>query len=141
MNKKTLITVGIAALAVYYLYRWNKKPKSIMETPAETPVETPIDRKMPTNPAQLQTQASTEASFYGANGMVFHKRPIRIPATNLNPSIYDREVGMELAVSADGSLSEFYNNMGGRATESMKNACKCADTTKIPYKLDIPEIL
>ena len=61
--------------------------------------------------------------------------PVSIPATNLIPSVYDREINKPMPVN-----DQFYASFAGACSESMESACKCASTRKEKYKLDIPKL-
>lgn len=63
------------------------------------------------------------------------REPILIPATNLIPSVYDREVNQPIAPN-----DQYYASFAGTCSEDMQSACKCASTRKEKYQLDIPKL-
>ena len=66
------------------------------------------------------------------------KNPVSVKPQNLVPDIWGRGVGQTLGF--DGSVDErFFTNMGGKDTENIYEACKCAPKTTM-YPTDLPKL-
>ena len=147
MNRNTLITIAAIGIVAYLLLRKKNTPaKEIGQAPDEAKGGSKVEG------LDAGTKAQTTATLKAAGVRVPKKRviftedikvpakePISIPAINLIPNVYDRGIGMEMPVNADGGQG--YYNMSGFCSENMQNACRCADKVKDDNKLDIPSFL
>ena len=156
MNNNTLLGVGALFLVGYLLFRNKKNTNEVKVSDLDGQslvVIPPIIRNLKPDLTLTDLSSSTD-SRVGFPKPVFVRRarlvldevkvplktPITIPAINLVPSIYNREVGKELAVSFSGESQEYYENMGGLCTEQISSACKCSVEKKPKYKLNIPQL-
>lgn len=151
MNNKTLLGIGIAALAIYLFVR--RRDKKILKV---EDIKAPKDAAVPVV-ADLKKQLMVDdlkkpsRGNSGVGGRVTVRRPrvfvqdikvepkspIVIAPSNLIPNVYDRGVGQTLG--ADGE-DGFYQNMSGTCTSNIQNACKCSTKKKTDYKLEIPSL-
>lgn len=156
MNNNTLLGLGTLILVGYLLFRNKKNPNEVKvsDLGVQSPVViTPIIRnsKPDLTLSDLSSRTNSRSGFPNPvtvrrarlvlnDVKVPYKTPITIPATNLVPSIYNREVGKELSVSFSGENQGFYENMSGTCTSHIANACKCSVEKKPDFRVDIPQL-
>lgn len=148
MNTKNIVLIGVSALAGYYLYVWYQNKyrnklgvpesnKGVGEMPKNK--ESKADNKVDLSVIKNEPSSSVRNPVT-IEDIVVPKPSVMIPPINLIPNVYDRGVGREMAVSADGSISGFYNNLSPQTLENIQMACRCADKHKINYKFDLPTL-
>jgi len=150
MEKKALSIIVIGMLfggAIVYMGMRNRKRqgKDIDKSLKDGVVKSK-KRGLRPNPTSSNALTDKEADvIQGLNyGLPYSieenqvKNPVSVRPQNLVPDIYGRGVGQ--TIGFDGSVDErFFTNMGGKNTENIYAACKCAPKTTM-YPTDIPKL-
>lgn len=147
MNRNTLLTIAGLGVLAYFLLRKKKTDAKELGQAPETPTTNKIIEGV-----DAGTKAKTTATLRAQGVRVPKKRlvlvedikvpvkePIFISPANVIPNVYDRGVG-EPTMSASGADYGYYN-MSGICSENVQSACRCAEKSKVDYKLDIPSFL
>lgn len=137
-NSSLLGLVALAAGAVYLLTQM-KGDKKVVKVNEELDLETKnkTSRKFLTK----KEKKSIDGLNFGMPITINRSRvkaPVKIPAANLVPDIYGRNVGAEVYFSGSNG-NGFYHNMSGLNSEQIGNACQCAPIG-VTYKTDIPKL-
>ena len=153
MNTKTLLGIGGVAILAYVLFR-NKKKVQVSDLQKQPVNVIPAVIRRKKDLVTLDDLSSNSQARTGIGGptkvrrsrlildqtKIPVKEPIIINPINVIPNVYDRGVGMELAVSASGEVQGYYENMSGICTEQLQKACKCTSEKQERFPLNIPQL-
>lgn len=137
-NSSLLGLVALAAGAVYLLTQMKSSNKVVK-------VNEQLDFDNTNKTSRKNLTKKEKKSIDGLNfGLPISinrsrvKAPVTIPAENLVPDIYGRNVGAEVYFDG-GEVNGFYHNMSGLSTIQIGNACRCAPHG-VTYKTDLPKL-